>query len=195
MYLVRAVEDSHGAVPAVHAGQREVIADACTTVHLDGTVDHRAGHLRGDRLDLGHQRERRPVAVLVDGPRRLLAQQPGLIDFVARQRDLLLHHALFGQGFAEGDPGAGPLGHQRQCAFGHSDRTHAVVDTSGAQAGLGDREPHPLLGQQVGRRHPHVVVEHLGVAVLVLPAEHRRGAQDVHARGVGRNQDHRLLLM
>ena len=36
------------------------------------------------------------VAVLIDRPRRLLAQQPGLVNFVAGLGDLLLYDALFG---------------------------------------------------------------------------------------------------
>ncbi len=164
-------------------------------MYLDGPVDHGAGHQRGHRLDLRDQRERSPVAVLVDGPRRLLAQQSRLIDLVAGECDLLLHHALIGERPAEGDAGPGALGHQRQGALSHPDGAHTVVDTPGAQPGLRDREPHPLLRQQVRCRHPDVVVDDLGVAVLVLPAEHRSGSENVDSRRVDRHQDHRLLLM
>ncbi|AGL25616.1 hypothetical protein J113_01095 [Mycobacterium tuberculosis CAS/NITR204] len=96
MHLVGTVEDAHGAVPAVQPGQRGVVADAGGPVDLDCAVDDIAGHPRGHRLDHGDQVARLFVAMLVDCPRRLFAQQPCLVDFVAGLSNRLLHDALFG---------------------------------------------------------------------------------------------------
>ena len=120
----------------------------------------------------------------IDGPRRLLAQQPGLVDLVAGPRDLLAHHALLGQRLAERDPLLHPVDHQRQRPLGRAERAHAVVDAARAEPRLGDREPGALLAEQVRHRHPHVVEDDLAVPVLVLPAEHRRATAGSCTPGV-----------
>ena len=55
--------------------------------------------------------------------------------------------------------------------------------------------PPPSSPSRLADRHPNVVVDDLAVPVLVLPAEHRRRAHDVHPGGVDGHQHHRLLLM
>src|SRR6478672_26203 len=64
-----------------------------------------------------------------------------------------------------------------------------------AEPRLGDREPRALLAEQVLHGHPHVVVDDLAVPVLVLPAEHGRGAKDGDPWCIYGRQHHRLLLM
>ena len=59
-------------MPGVHPRQRRIVADSRGAVYLDGAVDDIARHLGGYRLDLRDQEMGGPVAVLVDGPRRLL---------------------------------------------------------------------------------------------------------------------------
>ena len=56
-------------------------------------------------------------------------------------------------------------------------------------------KPPPSSPSRFDDGHPDVVVDDLAVAVLVLPAEHRRRAHHRHPGGVDRHQDHRLLLM
>ena len=135
------------------------------------------------------------VAVLVDCPRRLLAQQPGLIDLVAGLGNCLLHETLVSQWTAERHPSTGPVDHQGQRTFGAAQRAHAVVDAPRPQPGLGDREPGAFFGEQVGDRHPDVVVDDFAVPGLVLITEDRCRAHNGHARRINRHQDHRLLLV
>jgi len=47
---------------------------------------------------------------------------------------------LFGERFAEGDAGFGASAHVFEGALGDSDQAHAVVDSAGAKAALGDFE-------------------------------------------------------
>src|SRR3984957_20070260 len=147
VHLVGSVENTHGAVPGVEPGQRRVVADPGRAMDLDGTVDDIAGHLRRHRLDLRDQQMGGPVAVLVDCPRRLLAQQPGLIDPIAGLSNCLLHETLVNQWTAECHPITGPVDHQGQRAFGSAQRAHAVVDAPRPQPGLGDREPGAFFGE------------------------------------------------
>ena len=63
-------------MPAVQPCQHGVVTDAGRAVHLDGPVEHVAGHLRGDGLDHRHLVAGLFVALLVDDPRRLVTQQP-----------------------------------------------------------------------------------------------------------------------
>ncbi len=64
----------------------------------------------------------------------------------------MLHDALVGQRPAEGQPGLGALGEQRQGALGGAEGAHAVVDTAGAGADLGGGDPAALLADDVGDR-------------------------------------------
>ena len=90
--------------------------------------------------------------------------------------------ALSATGLAEGDPRLRALAHQLQCALGHADRAHAVVDAAGPEPGLADREALALALEHVLGGHPHVVEVDLGVALAVLVAEHRQAADDRDAR-------------
>ena len=70
------------------------------------------------------------VAVLIDGPRRFVAQQSGLVDLVAGQRNLLLDHTLVGQRLTECDAVVDAVDHQGHGSLGHADGAHAVVDAA-----------------------------------------------------------------
>jgi Enoyl-(Acyl carrier protein) reductase len=85
------------------------------------------------------------VAGLVAQEWRLFDLQPGL-------GDLMLRDALVGQRPAEGQPGLGALGEQRQGALGGAEGAHAVVDTAGAEADRGGGDPAALLADDVGDR-------------------------------------------
>src|SRR6202453_540608 len=136
-----------------------------------------------------------PVAVLVDRPRRLLAQQSRLVDFVAGLGNRLLHDTLLGQRTAKRNPGASAIGHEGQRTFGTAERAHAVVDAARSQPRLGDREATAFFAEQVGGRYPDVVVDDLAVPGLVVVTEDRCRADDSHARRIYRHQHHRLLLV
>ncbi len=77
VHLVGSVEQPHRPVPAVEPGQREVVADAGRAVHLDRAVDDVARHLRSHRLDHRDLVAGFLVAVLVDGPGRLVDTAAG----------------------------------------------------------------------------------------------------------------------
>ena len=88
-----------------------------------------------------------------------------------------------------------PVAHQLEGPLGGADGAHAVMDPPGAEAGLGDGEAASLLAQEVGLGHTNVVVADLGVALRIGVAEDRQVADDLHARGVERHQDHALLAV
>ena len=98
---------------------------------------------------------------------------------------------------ASGLPNAVAVGdavdHQLERALAQPDHPHAVVDPARAEPRLRDREARALLADQVRRRHAHVLVADVGVAVLVVVAEDRQVALDRHARRVERDEDHRVL--
>src|SRR5207248_3296770 len=56
-----------------------------------------------------------------------------------------------------------------------------------------DHEAVALAREQVGLRHADVLEHDLGVALLVLVAEHRQPSQDVDAGGIDGHEDHALL--
>ncbi len=134
-------------------------------------------------------------AVPVDQPGGLVDVQPHLVDLDARLGDQLADHALLRQRGPERGPALRPVHHQRERPLGHADGPHGVVDPPGTQPGLGDGEAVALAGEQVGRRHPDVVEDELGVPVLVLVAEDGQVPDDRDAGGVPRHQDHRLLAV
>ena len=96
MYFVGSVKDPHGPMPTIESGQRCVVTDTGRAVYLNGAVDDCARHLRGNGFDLGNHHTGCSVAELIDGPGGFLAQQSGLIDFVAGLGYCLLNQALIG---------------------------------------------------------------------------------------------------
>ena len=60
--------------------------------------------------------------------------------------------------------------------FGHSEQTHAVMNSSRAQPCLGNCESGPLLGDQIRCGYPHMVEEDLGVptVVAIVVTKHRQ---------------------
>ena len=190
---VGAVDDAQDAGPGVEVGEGEVVGDAGAAEHLDGAVDDGAGDLRCGDLDGGDVGAGAFGAVAVDEPGGLEHQQSGLFDLDAGVRDEFLDDALVGERLAEGGAVLGAVDHEGQGPFGHADGAHGVVDPAGAEAGLGDGEPVALTGEAVGDGHTDVVEGDLGVAVLVLVAEHGQVPDDGHAGGVTGDQHHGLL--
>jgi hypothetical protein len=60
---------------------------------------------------------------------------------------------------------------------------------------LGDHEAVALAGDQVARRHAHVLEEDFGVALLVLVAEDGQASYDLHTGRIDRHEDLALLAM
>ena len=108
--------------------------------------------------------------------------------------DPVLDIRVVTDGLPEGDAGGCALAHQFQCALGHSDCTHAVVDAAGAEAGLADRESFTLTGENVLGRDAHVLESDLAVSFAVLVAENRQVAQDRGRRGASIGTNHHRLL-
>src|ERR1700740_3464081 len=126
---------------------------------------------------------RGPVAVLVDGPGRLLAKEPGLIYRIAGLGNCLLHETLIGQWTAERHPSIGPVHQQGQRTFGSAACAPAVAGAARPEPGLGDREAGAFLAEQVGDRYPDVVVDDFAVPGLVLVTEDAGRADCVTPRG------------
>ena len=77
--------------------------------------------------------------------------------------------------------------HHLQRPLGQPDRAHAVMDAPRPEPALRDLEAAPLAEQHVRRRHPHVLEQHLAVAVRrVVEAEHRQHAARPCTPGVSR---------
>ena len=83
--------------------------------------------------------------------------------------------------------------HQLERPFGHADRPHAVVDASGPEPCLGDRETATLGAEHVRRRHPDVGEGQLAVPLAVLVAEDLDRTDVLDPGGVHGHQHHRLL--
>ncbi len=143
VHLIWSVEDSHRAVPAIHCRQRRVVADAGAAVYLDGPVDDIQGDAGYRDLGRGNVLRRCAIAMPIDGLRRELTEQTGLIDRYPGFGNLLLNVALVGQRLAERHPGLGPSGQQRQCALGGTECAHTVVDTPRTEPSLRDGEARP----------------------------------------------------
>src|SRR5581483_2045765 len=176
-----------------HPGQRRVLRDAHGAVGLHGVVDDVERHVGDGDLDPGDLGPGGLVAGGVHQPGGVERVEAGLVDGDAGVGHPGLHHALVGQGLAEGAAGVGPSAHELQRPFGGADRPHAVVDAARAEAGLGDGEAAALLAEEVGHRDAHVLQRHLHVALGVVVAEDEHVAQDGDAGRVHRHQDHRLL--
>ena len=180
-------------MPGVHGRQRGDVGDAGAAVDLDGPIDDPGGGPGDGDLGHGDQVAGGFVPVDVDDVAGVVAQQPGLLDLKPGLRDLLAHHPLVGQRAAEGHPVLGPLDQQRQGALGRAEGPHAVVNPAGAEPGLGRGEAAALLADDVGDRHADAGEGDLGVAVLVVLAEHGVVADHGDARGVAGDEHHRLL--
>ena len=114
---------------------------------------------------------------------RLLGLHPALGDEV-------LDELLVGELRAEGLALVGAAAHHLDRALAGADRAHAVVDPAGAEAVLGDHEAGAARAEQVRHRHAAVLVADLAVARPLVVAHHRDRADQVEARGVGRDDDH-----
>ncbi|VXC79955.1 hypothetical protein PSEUDO9AZ_20004 [Pseudomonas sp. 9AZ] len=196
MHFVRAVSQTQGALHGVPVGQREVVGNPSAAVNLDGAVNHFQRHVRCDHLDLGDLTGGNLVTHGVHHVRRVQRQQTCHVDFHARVGDVINVAAQTRQRFAKGGAADGALAHQLQCALGHADGAHAVVNTAWAKATLGNFEATALTQQHVFVRYTDVFEQYFGMAVrCIVVTEHRQRTQHFHAGGVHRHQNHRVLCM
>ena len=82
------------------------------------------------------------------------------------------------------------MAEQVERPLGHADQSHAVVDTTRAQARLPDHEAVALAGQQRIGVHADVAEHDLGVPLAVLVAEDRQRANDLDAGRVDGDDEH-----
>ncbi len=178
------------------AGQREIVADAGGAVRLDGTIEDAQRHPRHHHLDHGNLPARRLVAHGVHQICGLHRQQPRLLDFHPRLRDIGADRALLGQRLAESNAPGDTVAHRLERAFGDADEAHAMMDAPRAETPLRDFEPAALAEQHVRGRHTHILERNLCVPVRrIVITENREHAANRHAGRVHRNQNHRLLLV
>ena len=187
MHLVRAIVDAGEAGMAVHPLQRRVLGDALRPMHLNGAVDDVVQHLGAIHLD---EADLHPCFVaLIDLLRGMERQHPARLDFAGAVEDELLNLLMLAQRLAKRHAGVGAFAQQVEGALGLAEPAHAVEDAAGAQTVLRDLEALAARPEQVLLRHPHIVVNHFVVAIVV--AHHAHVADDVIAGRLGRHHDHR----
>src|SRR5206468_958209 len=139
---------------------------------------------------------RRLVAGLVHHVSGFQTKQPRHLDVGAGFADALLPYRLLGYALAEGDARLQALHHFFERRFGNPDCAHAMVDAARAEAPLRDLETTSLAEEEVVGRHAHIVEDDFGMAVRrIIETEDRQHAHDVHALGIERHQNLRLLTM
>ena len=113
-------------------------------------------------------------------------KQSRLIDQNSRLRNSFQNHALLREGLAERNTCLDAAAGQLERALRQTDQTHAVVNTSGAETGLGDLKPPALAEQNIIARHAHLIEDdfHVTVGCIVI-AEHAQGPQNADAGGAG----------
>ena len=150
---------------------------AGAAVHLDGPVDHLAGHVRRHDLDHRDLLLRRLVAGRVHHPRGLQRQQARLVDLHARLGDALRVDALLGERLAERRCGCSARLHIFSSARSASaDQAHAVVDAARARgdpARSRSRGPRRAAGSATGTRTSSKTTSRVAVRRVVV-AEHRQ---------------------
>ncbi len=90
------------------------------------------------------------------------------------------------------DPGKHPV----QGLLRRADRSHSMMDPSGAEAPLDDLETAAFAEDDVRGWYAHVFELDLRMAVrCVIVAIYVKNSFDGHTRGAGRDEDHGLLLV
>src|SRR6266566_8990850 len=193
MHLVWTIDNVQRPAVRPHRRQREIIAHPGAAKRLYSPVDHVGDHFR--RYDLDHRDLflRSLLPQVIYHPGRFERQETGLLDLQLRLRNPFLHDTLFDQRFAKSYPLCDALAHHLQRMLCCPDCTHTVVDTSWPQASLGYRKPAAFLTQQVARWHPHILKQHLAVALVIYIAHHRQIALNGHTWCIPWHEHHALL--
>ena len=121
-------------------GEQEVLADAGAAVHLNGPIEHTAGHL--GRRDFDHRNFLLcgAVADRVHHVGRIEHEPAGLIDLDARFGDPFERDALLREAPAECDALDRTPAQHLERALGETDETHAVMNTPRSEPTLRDFE-------------------------------------------------------
>ena len=165
-------------------------------MRLYRAIHHVQRNVGNDHLYHGDLAARCFVAHRVHHVRRLEDQQTRLFDFHARRRDVCANRTLFGDFPAECNARIHALAHGFERAFGHSDQTHAMMDSSWPQPPLRDFETAAFAQQHVRNGHADILERNFRVTVgRMIVAEYREHALHLDARCVHRHQNHRLLFM
>ncbi len=174
----------------------KILADASSAADLDGAVDDLLRHVRGHHLDHRDLGAGTLIADRVHHVRGTQRQQPRLVDLHARLRDPLADDAMVRDIAAEGMTAERALAQGLERPLGNADEPHAMVNAAGPEPALRDFEAASLPQQDVRDRHPHVLEDHLGVAVRrVVVAKYAQCAHDIDARRSERHQHHRLAFV
>ena len=120
-------------------------------------------HRRPVVLDHGDLVARRRSSDLVHLPRRVQRHEPSGVHLGGRIRDPVLHGLLVREQRSVGEAAERALAHHVKGALGLTKPTHAVVDATRSETGLGEQEARALRANQVVRGDVHVLVENLGV--------------------------------
>lgn len=198
VHLIGTVRNPQCPLVGPHPRQREVLAHTTSTMGLDRTVNDFAAHL-GD-IDLGHRNVLQSALgvrlINLDGG--IEDQQTASINLDARLCNPLDDSAVLRESLAEGHACrvVGTENEELKGNLRNTDGAHAVVDTSGSETALDDLETTALAEEKVLGRDTDVAEVDFAVTVrCVVKAIDIEGAKNSDTRGVGRNQDHGLLLV
>ena len=195
VHLVGTVDEVQGAGVRVHRRERPVVGHARAAEQLDGPVDHLGGAARRDHLDRRDLGASLFLADRVHHPRGLQREEPRLLDLHARLGDALADHTLVGERLPECDPHLRAHAHQVERSFGEADGAHAVVDATGPEARLHDREAAAFLAEEVLLGDADVVPQRLAVAAALGVAEDGQAAPNLDTGRIHRHEDHRLAVV
>ena len=103
-------------------------------------------------------------AFLVDQPGGPQHQEPRLVDLHPGKGDPFGDGAMLMQFLAEGFALPSAFAHELQGKFALADGAHAVMNTSGAETGLGKSKAFALLAEEVADGYPDIIEHHLAMA-------------------------------
>ena len=104
MNFIRAIGDAESANGGVHPGQRKIIGDTGSAVHLNGLIDDAQSDVRDSHFDLRDLALCAFCACLIDHPSGFQSQQTRLLDHNAGVGDHINIAAQLGEAFAKRDP-------------------------------------------------------------------------------------------
>src|SRR2546423_10186914 len=165
MDFVGPIDDPDRARVGIGMRERKIVRDARRAMRLDRPIDTGPELVRPrpfDHADLG---PRRLVAGRIHLVCRIQGQQSSLVNQDARLRDAFEPDRLLGERLAKGHPARDPFAHELEGHLRYPDESHAMVNSAGAQASLGNFEAAAFAEQDVGGRHPDVGKVNLGVTV------------------------------
>src|SRR3989440_4921528 len=176
-----------------HRSQREIVAHACTAENLYGPVDYVGKHLGCHNFNHGDLVLRSLFAQVVDDPGCLERQEARLLDFQLRLGNPVLYDPLLSERLAKGYAGSGALAHEFQGILRSPNCTHAMMDASRTETGLGNGEAAAFFSQYVAHRNAHVLKGQLAVSFIIYVAHDGEVSLDSEAGSISRHEHHTLL--